>query len=197
MKLHEEYLARHGLKIPVVNYCTSGSLFLRGKGTTYPYTFLKIFWTENSRSPGNYVITHLRPIRDGFHKDSQIFSRISSISVYWDQYEDYLRAWAVNCSTESVPPENCLFAAWEMFVYIFDSWFKNQSQSLKAVLFDTLDADNSYEARLRSYREICSYMAIHTPTILKVWREEILIWVGCYSGWLAIVTGKQIGRAHV
>jgi len=191
MKLYEEYLARHGLKIPVVNHCTNGSVFLqRDRTSKYNYSFLKIFWVENPRGPGNYVITHLCPIRDGFHQQGHIFDRISSVNVYWDQYEDYLLDWiATNIQLEKtmqpVPSERCLFAAWEMFVYIFDSWFNNQPQSIKTVLFDTLDEDNSHGFRTQSYKEICNYMSVNTPAILKIWREEILIWVGFYSGWLS------------
>jgi len=186
MKLYEEYLARHGLKIPIINHCTNGSVFLQTYGAmVYHYSFLKIFWVENPRGPGNYVITHLSPIRDGFYEQGHIFGRISSVSVYWDQYEDYLLDWIATSDQRPVPSERCLFAAWEMFVYIFDSWFKNQPQSIKAVLFDTLDEDNSHSFRMQNYKEIYNYMSVNTPAILKIWREEILIWVGCYSGWLS------------
>lgn len=194
MKLYEEYLARHRLEVPVISHCTTGSVFLRTGMMAFPYSFLKIFWVENSRGPGNYVITHVHPIRDGFYEKGQIFERISSVNLYWDQYEDYLLEWADNCVGRPVRSDVSFFAAWEMFVYIFDSWFKNQPQILKTVLFETLDEDNSHNVRMQSYKEICNYMAVHTPAILKVWREEILIWVGCYSGWLSRLIEEKCSK---
>jgi len=186
MKLHEEYFNRHKVKLPIISHCTTGSVLLRNNGTmAYPSSFLKIFWVENSRGPGNYVVTHLFPVKDGFFDRGQIFERINSVSVYWDQYEDYLLDWALDVKGSPVLEEQRFFAAWEMFVYMFDSWFKNQPHSLKLVLFETLDEDNSTKVRMENFKEISSYMSVHTPAILKIWREEILIWLGCYSGWLA------------
>jgi hypothetical protein len=86
---------------------------------------------------------------------------------------------------EPVLQENAFFAAWEMFVYIFDSWFKNQPQTLKTLLFETLDEDNSFDKRKVYYKEICSYMSVHTPAILKIWKEEILYRLSSYAGWFA------------
>jgi hypothetical protein len=185
MKLHEEYIARHGLKMPMINHCARGSLFFHPPDPTiYPYSFLKIFWLENSRGPGSYAITHISPVHNGFYEEGKILNIISSKNLYWDQYEDYFINLITNPIGRPISSVNSLFAAWEMFVYIFDSWFKNQSQSIKSVLFHTLDKDNSYDIRIQNYNLICSYMAIHSPTILKLWKEEILIWVSCYSDWL-------------
>lgn len=189
MRLHEEYLQRHGLKIPVINHCATASLFLKNDPYSWsgidryvPYTFLKIFWIENNRGLGNYAISHLWPIRDG--KD-RIFEKVGTENFYWDQYEDYLYQWCFDHKEHIVSPEKSLLAGWEMFVYILDSWFKKQPQFLKTILFESLDEDNSISSRLQSYKEIYDYMNIHSPGALRIWKEEILIWVGRYSKNLA------------
>lgn len=197
MKLYEEYFGRHNIKEPVIEHCSTGSLFLRSKPirnlsgrclipSTSPWIFLNITWVENTRGPGSYVVSTLTPIRDGHFEKGQIFDRITSVTLTWDKYEDYLLDWVDKFgNNEPVLQEKAFFAAWEMFVYIFDSWFKNQPQTLKTLLFETLDEDNSFDKRKTYYKEICSYMSVHTPAILKIWKEEILYRLSSYAGWLA------------
>ena len=185
MKLYEEYFRRHNIKELIVEHCSAGSLFLRTKSVKKPWIFLNITWVENNtRGPGNYVVSTLTPIQDGYKK-LQIFDRINSVTLTWDKYEDYLIDWVNKFgNNEPISQEKSFFAAWEMFVYIFDSWFKNQPQTLKILLFETLDEDNSFDKRKEYHKEICNYMSVHTPAILKIWKEEILYRTSSYAEWL-------------
>lgn len=187
MKLYEEYFRRHNIKEPIVEHCSAGSLFLRTKNIGSlgsSWILLNITWVENTRGPGNYFISTLTPIRDG-HEKLRMFNCINSTTLPWDKYEDYLFDWVNKFgNNEPISQNKSFFAAWEMFVYIFDSWFKNQPQTLKTLLFETLDEDNSFDKRKTYHKEICSYMSVHTPAILKIWKEEILYRTSSYAEWL-------------
>lgn len=199
MKLYEEYFGRHNIKLPIIEHCAAGAILLRTSTRriilndstiqTGPWVLLNIVWIENPRGPGSYSVADFSPVRDGYFEKGQIFDRISMSYLMWDKYEDYLLNWIDKLDYwaseyRPIPPDKAFFAAWEMFVYIFDSWFKNQPQTLKNLLFETLDEDNSFDKRKIYYKEICSYMAIHTPAILKIWKEDILNRLSVYSGWL-------------
>jgi len=198
MRLHEEYFNRHNIRgVPVVNHCTQGAVILR---TVDPeiwqnrWILVTIKWVEHPQHPGSYNIEFCVPIHDGESR-GKLFTRLPTAEKEWDEYEDYLLDWTQKL--QGVVPvrghKHIVLAAWEMFVYCYDSWFRRQSAELKDLLFRSLDEDLSPDARYIGYQETLIHLSTHHPSVLKAWKYEVLSQVQYYSDWLANLVETRCG----
>jgi hypothetical protein len=189
MRLHEEYLNRHKIHdIPIVNHCTEGAVILQ---TIDPelwqnrWVLVTIKWVEHPQHPGSYNIEFCVPVHNGESK-GKLFSRLPTAEKEWDEYEEFILDWASNL--KGVKPvvghRQIVLAAWEMFVYCYDGWFRQQGSELKELLFKSLDEDFSIDARYVGYQQVLMHLSSHHPSVLKAWKYEVLSQVQCYADWL-------------
>jgi hypothetical protein len=197
MRLQEEYFRRHHIDTPLVNYCNQGSVILR---TVDPaiwqnrWVLVTIHWIEHPQHPGFFRIDFSTPVHNGAEK-SRFFTRLPSADKEWDEYEDFMLNWVGKL--EGVVPvrgnKQIVLAAWEMFVYCHDGWFRRQSYDLKQMLFNTLDDEMPVNERYSAYQEMVAYFTTQHPALLKTWKYEMLYQVQYYSDWLARLIEAKCG----
>lgn len=190
MRLCEEYFKRHSINdVPVAYHCSAGSLILR---TTDPsiwksrWILISIAWENHDFHPGKYKIGFNLPIHDGY-LDKLLFTQFPPTIKKWHEYEDFFIDWSANL--EAVVPvvglEEVFLAAWEMFVFSYDSWFNERPDEIKRLLFDSLDKENTIHQRYQYCQHILTYLSTSHPETLKVWKYNVLVRVQNYSDWLA------------
>lgn len=198
MRLHEEYFKRHNIKdIPLVNYCNQGAVILR---TVDPeiwqnrWVLVRIEWVEHPQHPGMFKVEFSVPVHNGVEK-SRLFSRLPSTEKEWDEYEDFILDWTGKL--RGVVPvrgmKEVTLAAWEMFVYCYDGWFRKQSHEIKEILFASLDEDLPIFERYKGYQDAMIFLSTHHPGVMKAWKYEILSQVHNYSDWLARLIETRCG----
>jgi hypothetical protein len=196
MRLYEEYFKRHSIAdVPVARHCSAGSLILR---TTDPsiwksrWVLVSMRWENHDHHPGQYQIGINYPIHDGYASD-QLFTQSPSITKKWHEYEDFFLDWSSNL-TAAVPvigSHEVVLAAWEMFVFSYDSWFTRQPFEIKRSLFEGLDKDNPIHHRYQHYQDVAVFLSTHHPAVLRAWKYEVLARVQNYSDWLAAIVDKK------
>lgn len=189
MRLYEEYLNRHKISIPIIHHANNSSLLLKVESSRW--IFLTIKWIEGSRHPGIYDIGIKLPIHNGFEK--HIFNAWYSVSKKWDEYEEFLDTWSNSLKkVEIIENSNYLVLDFfEMFVYIFDSWFQKRSFTLKKNLFDILDKENSLEKRFFAFQDMIIYLSTNHIDVFKVWKHEIFDYLPYYADWLGTLVNNK------
>ena len=197
MRLFEEYFKRHDIvDVPVVHHCAAGSLILR---TTDPSLWktrlllVSIKWENHDHHPGQYIIDMNSPIHDGYLSET-FFSKPSSIRKKWHEYEDFILDWCENL--KGVKPvrgqKEIVLAAWEIFVFSYDSWFLKQPHEIKQILYEGLDVEKSIDYRFKHYQDVAIFLSTHHPAVLRTWRYEVLARVQNYADWLADIIDNTL-----
>lgn len=187
MHLHEEYILRHKLDVPVVRYDKKANVFLRTQSFPYNWGILSTQWHEPQIHPGYFEINFSEPIHNSFHR-SAYFSKVMSWSqVYWDDYEKILLG-CVNACRETnlkvVPSQERVLVAWQMFLLIFDSWL---AQHMKLEFFQFVEQstrpDLDLEVRLIAYRAAHSILVQYSE-VSDVLLYQILPLIKGHATWL-------------
>lgn len=206
MRIYEEYLNRHNIKnVPIVHHSRSSSLICRldsnhPRWKGHKWLLTSILWDHNNHHPGNYRFEMHFPVHDGCSKNcfftqynpSVIRSEKPSIIKKWDEYEDYILD--EFCMMEGLKPvkeKDAFLTAWEIFVYIYDSWFYQQSHDIKSILYESLDKEKSSKHRYKYYQEIVAFLTNNHSIVLRSWRFDLLIRVQNYADWLATVMEQK------
>lgn len=207
MRLYEEYLKRHKLdNLPIVHHGFKHSLSFKileksawskllhhNLYLSFPtYAILNIQWEHNDHRPGEYQFFISYPVRDGYLGD-QIFANYSIAQVKYHEYENFIQNYINDLPKIKVfhNQTELFFVAWEVFVYIYDSWFAKQNGDIKYMLYESLDNENDFDERQGFCREIINKIANQNPTVARVWRQEICAKVDASSSWLADLVEKR------
>ena len=204
MRLYEEYFKRHGITdVPVVQHCSAGSLIIRSTDESRRFfssrwVLFSIRWKDHDHHPGQYHISIDRPVHDGYQQD-QLFTAVdlgfchSPITLKWDLYESFVLDLASHLPPVApvVGDQEVIMAAWEMFVFSYDSWFLKQPHSVKKLLFESLDKENPIQLRYQNYQDVIVFISTHHPAILRSWKYEVLARVQNYANWLAAILNTQ------
>lgn len=196
MRLFEEYFQRHKIDdVLVAHHCSTGALILRTTDSALwknRWLLVTIRWADHDHHPGEYHIDMNSPVHDGFTTET-IFTKWPTTKKKWHEYEDFLLGWAEKL--KGVKPvrgvRNITLAAWEMFVFSYDSWFCRQPFEIKRMLFESLDKDKSADYRYQHYQDVAIFLATHHPAVLRAWKYEVLARVQNYADWLAVIVDKQ------
>lgn len=188
MKLYEEYFKRHNIVgVPIVRHCPQGAVLLRTNDSNRwksRWLLVSFRWQDDNTHPGKYEIDFFTPIHDGYVKGSA-FAKWPTTYKHWDEYEDFFLKWIADLRGVSpVRGEEAIISAWEMFVHVYDSWFRRQSDELKEKLFESLYKQRTLKSRYMSYQEVLIYLSTHHPGILRVWKYEFCAPLQHYSNWL-------------
>jgi len=196
MRLYEEYFKRHSIvDVPVAQHCSAGSLILR---TTDPsiwksrWVLVSMRWENHDYHPGQYQIGINYPIHDGYLND-QLFTQSLPVAKKWHEYEDFFLDWSSNLKAARpvIGPHEVVLAAWEMFVFSYDSWFIKQPFEIKRSLFEAVDKENPIHHRYQHYQDVAIFLSTHHPAVLRPWKYEVLARVQNYADWLAAIVDNQ------
>lgn len=196
MRLYEEYFNRHLIvDVPVAHHCAVGSLILRTTDSSIwksRWILVSIRWESHDHHPGQYQIGINYPIHDGYLHE-QLFTQLPSVTKKWHEYEDFFLEWSGNLKAV-VPvygPYEIVLAAWEMFVFSYDSWFIKQPFEIKQSLFEGLNKENSVHLRYQHYQDVVIFLSTYHPAVLRAWKYEVLSRVQNYADWLVEIVDKQ------
>lgn len=197
MRLIEEYLCRHDVtNVTVVHHCSSGSLLLENtnhESWNSRWIILNIKWLNHDYHPGEYNLDINVPVHNGYLNDS-IFLKKSSTVKKWHEYEDFLLQWIDDVKDDFKPIiglKEVVLSCWEIFVYVYDSWFLAERDEIKSLLFKSLDVELPIADRYSSYQNITAILLDKNPYIFRVWKYEVLSRTNNYANWLACAINNQ------
>lgn len=188
MRIFEEYFQRHKIiDVPLVHHCSNGTLLLeadkQNPDWNSRWVLLTIKWVEDNHHPGEYLIELQTPNHDCINK----FFTTTQVTKKWQEYEDFILQWG--SSLDGLRPitnsREILITAWEMFIFMYDSWFTKQPATLKNKLFQSLDKENTLETRYSNYQDVAIFLATHHPAVMRIWKYEVLARVQNCANWLA------------
>lgn len=188
MSPQEEYLIRHGLSdVAVIRHVESGTVFVTSESPLRSWTVLSIKWKDNPIHPGEYHLCYLAPIHNG-HKSGQVFEKMDEFILQYDEYEHFIYQWASKLADHRAIEGDwqSVLACWEMFLYIFDDWFvENTSSSLKRLIYESINLDQDVSQRLNGYQDAISLLTEQYPYVLKRFKFDVLPHIHSYCDWLA------------
>lgn len=122
MRLHEEYIARHDLDVPVVRYDKRSTVFLKSKSSPCQWRILSICWKECDWHPGHFDVRYTRPCHDGY-VDALLEDLLVSRHLHWDVYESSILELVEDLKDDyrAITFEDREFAAWQFFLVMHDS----------------------------------------------------------------------------
>lgn len=172
MYLHEEYIQRHELDVPLIQYNLRSKILLK-RSNPHNWRVLSLDWQFDWGHPGFWYYFLLEPIHSSY-KESCNWHKVKLttfdnwnqydefdefMTIYWDQYDKFIKDIAHN-HTDWMVCENSMekeLFYWEVFVYVCDNWIaendiKNNQAFIKN-LFLSLDQSLSLEDRWENFQK--------------------------------------------
>jgi hypothetical protein len=187
MYLHEEYIKRHNLKIPVVLYRRKSSVFLKSKEAPHKWGVLAFCWHEPDRHPGFWDVGFNDVVHNGYAERRLLKSRHKVDFCYSDDYEEVV--WImVNYAKEygfaAVESGEQVLAAWQIFLMMYDSWLaEHMEPDFFKLVGESLDPSKPRDVRLRKF-EAAQRELIIDRTVNDVWMFNLLPLAKPNSEWL-------------
>lgn len=187
MRLHEEYIHRNNLDIPVILYDSRSNLFLKTKDAPFRWSIFNIVWKPQSGKPGFYEFTRMEPLHNGngtfrcFEKDRR---------VYWEQYEEevtnVVRVYKQQNFTPISNRQRGLMA-WEMFLYMYDGWLAQRMdakfyQQVERSTMETLDVNTKSIAYRIASRMLSEQYS--SEKVVQTLNYQIMPMINGHSKWL-------------
>ena len=187
MFLQEEYLTRHGITdVPIINHITNGSLLLKMENG---YLLMTIAWREHDRHPGSYYINYYTPVHNGHADGGRYFNRITDVEreLEWDEYHSYISSWVKGQIMPVCGDKEVILAAWEIFVFCCDGMLVDftSNTTLEKLIYNSLNEDASIDERFQGYQDCLAYISVEFPSMLKVFKHDVLPHIQYYCHWLA------------
>jgi hypothetical protein len=184
MRLHEEYILRNKLDVPIVRYDRRSQAILRSKFKPYCWRIISIVWRANRRGPGFFEISCKKPVHNGYIKEHVLDSVLDTQFAYWENYENLVLGLAKMQKEDFEAISTCEteFASWCIFSFIYDNWL---ALNVSPEFFHYLSGvfEHKGDNRLK-----CMDMAkkfIKDKKVEEAYEYQIKPWAGVHSEWLA------------
>ena len=179
MHLHEEYINRHKLDIPLVRYDSYTTVFLESCRPT-AFWILDIQWHSCHWHPGNFKIVLRKPLLDSPERFENHFPR----EVYWDEYEEYLLGLCQDLKGEfvAITKDESQWAAWHMFLLAYDSHLARLGSPTVEKIADSICPENTPGERSRLLLEAMVAVKRKSPPLFE--RLEEYLRIEQYADWL-------------
>lgn len=204
MKIIEEFLNRNNLNnIPIVQHCDNAFFILKSVFMTElnNYILIDIKWNEKHKGLGNYIIEFksFRKFNTDWYEflknknyidKNLICKTLSSHIVEYDDYENfifnYFDSLSSNYSNYITPlnQQDAYFMMWESFVYLFDSYFIHENSEVKELLWESLNANNVADNRIKNIDKILNILYNKFYHLYCVWNVDMLNMANNYSDWI-------------
>lgn len=129
MNISEEYIRRHGLQVPIIQYPHNLNVFIVNE--EYDWQIFSGDWREETNHPGMYHFRWMRP-RYNSHTSKEMFEDVRSdfcVNVHWDDYEEYIYWWLTEIRQMQKSGYRAIMdiyeaflVMWEIFLYTHDGW---------------------------------------------------------------------------
>lgn len=176
MNILEEYSFRNKISYPVAHHTNRGVLLLKTDKNFWDknWCVLTVNWVNEPGSTGDYEISIRSP--NHYPGSQTLFSLFGTHSYFkknWEEYENFF--FNLNFDQNHLTPvfnkKEAILGAWEIFLYINENWFLNQSSNVKSILFRTIDIDQSINSRFIAYKE---FISLDSFLILNSWKFGFL-----------------------
>lgn len=147
MRLHEEYIARHAISIPVVNYDPRSVVILKHHNKPCSWNIVDLKWVSGGSHPGWFscsVVTPQHNLGESFR------AVIEPRNKYWEDYERTVLS-IVNehrPDFRAIPRNEIELTIWEIFLFAFDTRLSNISENFTNLAyrstFGELDSRKKY-----------------------------------------------------
>lgn len=184
MQLHEEYIHRHNLDVPVVRYDSSSQIILRSKESPLQWRIISCRWRTNGYHPGYFEVSCKKPVRNGHYQDNAL-KNVAMDNLYWDDYERKILNLVSNMKNDyvAISDKESDLAAWEIFLLIYDTWLsQNMPKEFYEHVCESIDWNSSYSSRKRAYRN--SLMYIKGSDVCDAYIYQIKWLSSRHSKWL-------------
>lgn len=184
MQLHEEYIRRHRLAVPVVRADARSTVFLRSVTSPYDWKILIIRWMPCESHPGHYCIRVFSPVHNGYR--THMLTCSVDQMVFWDNYEPFVLDFVKSCRPEfsAVPSEESILAAWQMFLLIFDSKLVLMGQEFLTLVSRSIAPNLSIEERSTAVVAAKAQLRLLLPEVSEHLHHQIFPLADFYSDWL-------------
>lgn len=174
MNILKEYSLRNKINEPIVYHVDYGVLILKNHDKSRKNNWFVFSVNNHDFSQGEYEFAIKSPNK--FPSSQTIINLYNShfFSVKtWDQYESffYNLSFVENNFEPIFNKKEIILAAWEMFIFINESWFLNQNLFIKNMLFETLDIEKSLKIRYDYYEK---FLALEKFNIFSSWQKGFL-----------------------
>lgn len=188
MQLHEEYIQRHKLDVPLIRYDQRSKILLRNH-TPQNWRVLSFEWEYDFGHPGFWRCSIIEPIHSSYGKDRNWRQTLGPQSVYWDQYETFVKTLAkdfVGWKVSDSDMDRELFC-WEVLLYTCDNWFTQnpigKNQRFLKYLSGSIDFSLPLEERWSNFQESLSMM--ENNSLSEFYSYNICNHLGSGSDWFA------------
>ena len=185
MRLHEEYIHRHKLNVPVVRYDSTSQVVVRSKVTPLKWRIITCRWRTHGYHPGFFEVCCKRPVRNGYYKEETLSDMFVPKSLHWEEYERNI-LYIIDClkeEFEAVSEKESAMAAWQIFLLIYDSWLaNNMSSDFMGYASESVDLDLDFRSRQVAYKKSFSY--IKGTEVEDAFVYQIKWWSGRHSKWM-------------
>lgn len=187
MQLHEEYLKRNSLDVPLVLYNHKSRVFLRAPTETPMLGIVSVTWRAPDKHPGFFEMNFSSVIHDGYAEGRLIAEDISPQIWYWDEYECKL-LWTIDQlkkrSIKAFETSEQSLGIWQMFLLMYDSWLaKNMDLTFFELVYKSLDTSLNVDERYKAFQNAQSKLAVR-KAVHDVWLYQLWPLAKVNSEWL-------------
>ena len=196
MDLHEEYIQRHNLDIPLIKYSRSSQLFLSSENGEFSerWRVIKIKWEEVVVRPGKFKFAYLKPLHDGFSKDGAFKSCMNYEPYYWDQYEKGIGDLVSYCKkrrykAEITMDERMQFL-WEIFLYVSDARIARMNKEVIQMAWRSLH-DKDQKDRVQWIKILFGKLRLIDKSLMDLYEHYLDPLNQNYAEWLGKIINEQ------
>jgi len=187
MRLHEEYIIRKGLDLPVILYEKRSNVFFRSKEDPYQWMVFNISWVDGRYAPGMFCMTASKPRHNGY-EENVFFTCVSPTEkmVHWEDYSDYVTDYAKNVAEDwfVVSDKERNLALWQMFLQVYDGWIvENTTRDFYRLVEESISLDNDFHKRSTAFRNARTRLET-SKEISQLFKYEIFPLAKGHSNWL-------------
>lgn len=194
MHVHEEYIKRHKLNVPLIKYPEFVSVILKKE---FSWQILTCEWHEATTHPGKYHFRWLKPIYNSC-MDREWFEDVLIIEpMYWDEYEAFVNYWLKTLRFMESPsfqaattPIEIALATWEMFLFVHDDWiaFNIKQNKFYDLVYESTNSSKDTYDRYQSYTEASDMIE---NGMLEDFQFRVSSYIWNYSDWLADLLNNE------
>lgn len=189
--LHEEYVERHALQIPIVCVGPDLCMFLRSEIDPRIIKSVNIFWKKNEKRPDYFNIYCLSPVHNSYNgsNDSLIMNRHCFAEGFVDNYESSVLSLVdtiKKMQLRVVPFGERNLIIWNFFLLIADHWLsQNMDSKFFANVEESTRPDYDLNRRRIAYRQAC--IQLKKFPVVDEFRSCLVnyMFVGNYAEWFA------------
>lgn len=163
--LCQEYFQRHSLEVPVVPHVVKTNVILHCKNPDkeeHRWRLLSICWRPQDYHPSFYEVNYLEALYNGFEKQKCFQDFLRSDIWHWDCYEKNVLEIVKEIKKKKLLAKKRseqTLAAWEMFLYICDSWLaKNFSNDAIKLLEESIRVGHPLKKRNFAFYKAENYL---------------------------------------